>query len=186
MSYVKWYCTRYGQDGGEASNCDTFSHWKRVDVLAALIDKSSHRSRHVKIHAYAQDCMPPHQEIMKHAGAPESDMLHAINLIRRGVDGKSTRYDSITQYDLGHVTGLHFAVHLCLIKQATVAESILDAILAIEYKDLRDFAFYCHGGTHRSVGCACLLLMMVYPQGKLVLTTERTQRDASAYGCWSE
>ena len=118
--------------------------------------------------------------IMMHAGAPEPDMLHAINLIRRGIDGKSA------QYSLKEVTGLHFGVHQRFLVQPSVSEAVFDAILTIERNELAEFAFYCHGGTHRSVGCACLLLIMIYPDDKLVFTTERTQRDALNFGCCPE
>ena len=127
--------------------------------------------------AYWKECFPRRADAL----------LHYIDLHYLNVTAFTWYWDRITgqrkpAYQLDQITGLDVGVQETLIRQKTVAECILKAILAIEAHDCREFAFVCRGGTHRSVGCACLLLMLAYPAGRLVLTTPRTQRDARDKG----
>ena len=127
--------------------------------------------------AYWKECFPRRADAL----------LHYIDLHDQNVTAFTWYWDRITgqrkpAYQLDQITGLDVGVQETLIRQKTVAECILKAILAIEAHDCREFAFVCRGGTHRSVGCACLLLMLAYPAGRLVLTTPRTQQDARDKG----
>ena len=62
------------------------------------------------------------------------------------------------------------------------AEALLEAFNYIELYDSTEFAFVCHGATHRSVACCILLVAMVYPEAIVCLSTPRTQRAAEEYG----
>ena len=155
------------------------SGWDRVEVLVRVMQNLNRlHEREINIYAYAQHAAPLYHETLSGACAGQRRHLHGTNLIHLGVDGKNR-----AAYHLQDVTGLDFRVQSRLIQQTTVACSIVDAILTIEDNDCNDFAFICHGGTHRSVGCACLLLTLAYPRGKLLLTTQRTQKDAISKGC---
>ena len=59
---------------------------------------------------------------------------------------------------------------------------LLEALLQVEERNCVEFAFACRSGTHRSVGCAVLLVALVYTNAEIVLTTPRTCRDARKYG----
>ena len=77
-------------------------------------------------------------------------------------------------YTPGRATGLNFFVQATVVAQRVAAEILLEAFGMIEDRDLFEFAFACHGATHRSVACAVLLTMMVYPDAQICLTTRRT------------
>ncbi len=65
-----------------------------------------------------------------------------------------------------------------LVSQKVAAEIIMDAVFTIEKQGLQHYVFKCHGGTHRSVACAVLLITLVYTSATLTLTTKRTRDDA--------
>ena len=52
------------------------------------------------------------------------------------------------------------------------------AMLEIETQGLKDLVFTCRHGIHRSVGCACLLVMLFYPEAKLVFHKDRAMEAA--------
>ena len=59
--------------------------------------------------------------------------------------------------NLNYLTGCDFAVMARLMRQQSTAIALRLAMLRIELQGLPAIAFTCLGGTHRSVGCACLL-----------------------------
>ena len=67
--------------------------------------------------------------------------------------------------------------------QESVAYALRLAILLVERLELSEIAFTCQGGTHRSVGCACLLALPFYPEAHLLLQTRKT-RDAAKASNW--
>ena len=55
------------------------------------------------------------------------------------------------------------------------------ALLEIEYLHLREIAFTCRGGTHRSVACACLLALVFYHRARLCFHTNRVRNEAALW-----
>jgi hypothetical protein len=76
--------------------------------------------------------------------------------------------------DLKDLTGCDFAVMAHLLGQESVAVALRLAVLQIEMLSLEGIAFTCEGGTHRSVGCACLLAAMFHQEAHVELHTHRT------------
>ena len=81
--------------------------------------------------------------------------------------------------NLKHLTGCDFAVMARLAGQQSTAIALRLAMLQIELQELPEIAFTCLGGTHRSVGCACLLAIVFYPEAHLVFHTDKTRSAAS-------
>ena len=81
-------------------------------------------------------------------------------------------------YELRGVTGFDPRIMNCLIRQPKLFAILRDAIAAIEGNRLTTIGFRCHGGTHRSVAVAYLLLLLVYPKGALHVYSWRTVTDA--------
>ena len=67
-----------------------------------------------------------------------------------------------------------------LVTQSATAVALRLAMLEIDCLDLRQIAFVCRGGTHRSVACACLSALVRYPRARLGFHTSRVLRDAAA------
>ena len=106
----------------------------------------------------------------------ETGSIRNVNLVSLGVNAHSHFYS------LQDVTGLDFRVQAVLAAQLQAVRSMTGAVRIIEDHDLMDFAFVCHGATHRSVGCCVLLLATAYPTGILRLTTMRTRNAALLMG----
>jgi hypothetical protein len=105
------------------------------------------------------------------------DSPSQINVHTRGLDGRSNLYD------MGNVTGVDFIVQAVLIGQVLTPSILLETCRNIQRNDLQDFTFVCHGATHRSVGMAFLLSMIVYPNSRIHLSTHRTLLAAHTRGC---
>ena len=73
-----------------------------------------------------------------------------------------------------------------LTSQQSTAIALRLAMMQIELVGLTEIAFTCGGGTHRSVGCACLLAVIFYPEAHLVFHTDRTRFAASEGQGWDE
>ena len=58
-----------------------------------------------------------------------------------------------------------------LTSQQSTAMALRLAMLQIESQGLTEIAFTSLGGTHRSVGCACLLAVIFYPAAHFVFHT---------------
>ncbi len=85
-------------------------------------------------------------------------------------------------YEMGSVTGVDFRVQAVVASQLVTAEVLLEAFNYIELYDSTEFAFVCHGATHRSVACCFLFAAIAYPEAIVCLSTPRTQRAAEEYG----
>ena len=110
-------------------------------------------------------------------GKDSPDSPSQINVNKRRLDGRSSLYE------LHDVTGVDFIVQAVLIEQALTPSILLEACHNIQQNDLQAFTFVCHGATHRSVGMAFLLSMIVYPNSRIHLSTHRTRLAADARGC---
>jgi hypothetical protein len=133
-----------------------------------------------------RDNTPPQQNVMRDRALTiyvlkESevgrDNPSQINVNTRGLDGRSSLYE------LHDVTGVDFIVQAVLIGQQLTPSILLEACQNIQQNDLQSFTFVCHGATHRSVGMAFLLSMIVYPNSRIRLSTNRTQLAAVKRGC---
>ena len=133
-----------------------------------------------------RDNTPPQQNVMRDRALTiyvlkESevgrDNPSQINVNTRGLDGRSSLYE------LHDVTGVDFIVQAVLIGQQLTPSILLEACHNIQQNDLQSFTFVCHGATHRSVGMAFLLSMIVYPNSRIRLSTNRTQLAAVKRGC---
>ena len=111
-------------------------------------------------------------------GSWTPNMAH-INLEDRGLDGQGVRDPRATGFSVG--------VLVNLLRCPGTIQVIQDAVILIEGSRpmLDAFAFQCPGGTHRSVGCAVLLVLMVYTDGRVIPHTPRTQKAARDAG-WVE
>jgi len=95
-----------------------------------------------------------------------------IDLVRMGVDGKSSLYDC------GKVTGIAFIVQAYLVTQRATVDVMRRALTKIEQEDAQSVTFACDHGTHRSVGCAVLFASLFFPKAEIIFCTPRTQRAA--------
>jgi len=159
LEYALWFMYRY-QLHMEPGATD---HWRCLSQKLPTVDTE----RALLIHAFARDTMPG--EFREEA--------RSLDVHERRVNARAD-----AMYELGSVTGLDFEVQAVMLTQSCTACALLDACEAIELHDNHEFAFACHGATHRSVACCVLLCAIVYPRAQIVLTTSRTQRAASERG----
>ena len=156
LDYLSFFC-RYSN--GIVIDDKVVAEWRQTAVVVGLNQHAAERD--VTIHAYP------------HAQCPH--MMRFIDV------------DSIFQLDargagdLHDRTGLHFAVMAELVYQAPTAVALRLALLEIEYLHLREIAFTCRGGTHRSVACACLLALVFYHRARLGFHTRRVLHDAALW-----
>ena len=80
--------------------------------------------------------------------------------------------------NLRELTGCDFVVMATLASQQGTALALRLAMLEIETQGLKDLVFTCRHGIHRSVGCACLLVMLFFPGAKLVFHTNHARQAA--------
>ena len=158
-SHLQWYLQRIGgtmPTGG----------WERWQILA---DRSlvCDKFRDLRVFCYAQDRVP--------------DGVRALDVRNYGL-GHYTEDGSARGYAIDHVSGVDWDVQANLLMQNATPAILLEALLQVEERNSVEFAFACRSGTHRSVGCAVLLVALVYSNAEIVLTTPRTCRDARKYG----
>ena len=89
-------------------------------------------------------------------------------------------------YAMSDVSGVNLCVQARLVTQVYTAKAIEEAVVRIEWQretstGRQSIAFACDHGTHRSLGCGCLLLSLVYPAARIIPCTHRTRRDALSY-----
>jgi len=89
-------------------------------------------------------------------------------------------------YDMSDVSGVNLCVQANLVTQVYTAKAIEEAVVRVEWQrqsstERQSIAFACDHGTHRSFGCGCLLLSLVYPAARIVPCTHRTRKDAILY-----
>ena len=143
--------------------------WQRTQWF---IDKEAHSDQdmEVVIHVFKNDRIPP-------------------SLESKCIDVHNTLYlDAYSdQYTLGSTTGVHPPLQAKLVLQENTANAICLAVMNVEMcrgsGTCCEVAFSCRGGTHRSLGCACLLASLAYPNAIIVPATFRTRKDANKYLC---
>ena len=77
------------------------------------------------------------------------------------------------------LTGCDCAVLAKFASQQSNAIALRHAMPQVKLQGLSEIAFTYLGGTHRSVGCACLLALVFYPEAYLVFHTDRTRFAAN-------
>ena len=135
--------------------------WERLSCKLSTVC----RRRELLLYAFRQDAVPD--------GFQDASM--SVDVHRMGVSAYARSW-----YALEDVTGLDFEVLAVILTQVRTACALLAACQAIEAHDRYEFAFVCHGATHRSVGCCVLLAAIIYSDAIVVLTTARTRAAAIA------
>ena len=148
---VQWYMDYYGMH----MSATTFAAWNKLALC------SVDRTRSPTIYVLAED------------SPSVTGMANVVNVHKRGVTAQAP-----LMYNMCDVTGLDFVVHAVLVTQTLTAEALLDACVMIETCEPDSMAFVCSHATHRSVACAVLLAILVYPNARLALSTKRTKRAA--------
>ena len=151
VEHIQWYMSHFGL----AMPCRTAAAWSRLELISPRINQG----KFLTIYVFAE-----HQ-------APED--VPSINVHEKRLNGHNYQ-----MYEMGDVTGVDFAVQAFLATQEVTPDILLEASLRIENESLQHFVFICSHATHRSVGVALLLAMLVYHNAKIVLTTKRTFRAA--------
>ena len=159
LAYVLWFMHRYGLQ----LELGALACWERLSCKLSTV----FRRRQLLLYALKQDSVPDGFE----------DPSMSVNVHRMGLDAHAR-----SLYALRDVTGLDFEVQAVLLTKACTSLSLLAACEAIEAFDRYEFAFVCHGATHRSVACCVLLAAIIYSDATVVLTTARTQAAAIARG----
>ena len=156
IDFAFWYAERYGLHMDAAAE----NAWRALSARVECVAKG----RQLCLFPHAQDSVPI-RLVHKH-----------VDVAKRGVNAHSPLYA------MSSVTGVDFRVQAVVASQASTANALLEAIDSIENSDHREFAFVCHGATHRSVACCFLLAAVAYPLASVCLTTARTRRAAEEYG----
>ena len=118
--------------------------------------------RPLQIHAYQKDVAPDALQLIDVDTGIAATALGA----RRG--------------PMNQITGCDLGIIAYLASQEAVSYALHLAILEVEGLELSEIGFTCQGGTHRSVGCACLLALLFYPEAHLVFHTSNTIKHAKA------
>jgi len=165
MDYVKWYATRYSLS---LRGVDATRVWQALsEHLMNRVERESFRT--LRLFAHRRDRIPRLLE----------DAFATVDVADVGIDGHSQ------MYKITRVTGVDCRVQAVVAMHAATAEALLEAIQMIESRDVREFAFLCHGATHRSVACCFLLAALAYPRAEIYLTTKRTHNDAERFGLYA-
>mgnify|MGYP000708727523 CR=1 FL=1 len=159
LAYVLWFMHRYGLQ----LELGALACWERLSCKLSTV----FRRRQLLLYAFRQDSVPD--------GFQDPSM--SVNVHAMGLDARTH-----SLYSLPDVTGLDFEVQAVLLTKACTALSLLTACEAIEALDRYEFAFVCHGATHRSLACCVLLAAIIYSDATVVLTTARTKAAAIARG----
>lgn len=165
LDAVDWYLNRFSLELGP----EAMTRWEMFASWMCQRERDTFQ-REVKLYAFAQDAW--------WSGAASCLF---IDVHQRRVTGKPGHIvgHSSMRYPLSQVTGVDFCVQGCLVMQPIVVDVLFEAVKTIVEQNVDEFAFVCHGGTHRSVGCCFLLAILAFPRARIILTTRRT-RDAAA------
>ena len=123
-------------------------------------------NRSIRLYAFAQD------------RTPVCFQDRNVDVTQSGLTAHSAWYDMST------ITGIDFMVQAVIVAQPACIEALHDAVRQIETHNHNEFAFVCHGATHRSVACCILLAQLVYPYAQVCLSTRRTQQAAADYNLY--
>ena len=158
--HVHWYMRRYN-----VSYDDDAEHlWH--DFTCYIQSQSILANRSIRLYAFAQD------------RTPVCFQDRNVDVTQSGLTAHSAWYDMST------ITGIDFMVQAVIVKQPACIEALHDAVMQIETHNHNEFAFVCHGATHRSVACCILLAQLVYPYAQVCLSTRRTQQAAAEYNLY--
>ena len=143
----------------------TISAWYAFGRAVSSLRDSLQRG--IRLSAWPRDRCPPCL-----AG-------RSMDLQARGVSGYRSQREC---YAPSEVTGLDFVVQASLTTDKVAVDALREAFHHIQDYAVTDFAFLCHGGTHRSVACCCLLAALVYPDAGLVFNARRPSEAAALRG----
>ena len=100
-----------------------------------------------------------------------------INFARLGLNAHRP-----SLYNSREVSGIYFEVQAVLLSQIACVYGLTAAVQQIEIGELAEVTFVCTHATHRSVGMACLLAILIYNNATIMFSTNRTQADARRFG----
>ena len=163
FDFINWYILRYDVNFEN----DTEDAWRAFAHKLACTGSAADETTAppLRLYAYRQDSLPRFC-FENYAEAGYRDVAEA------GLNAFSNLYT------MGAVTGIDFPVQAVLITQLSIVKVLTDAWNDIRRRKLREYAFVCHGATHRSVACCMLLAAIAYPYAEICLTTRRTQAAA--------
>ena len=161
-TYINWFLMRYEQ----SVDAPTQAEWLQTEN--AWLDIQNQREawnagagrRALIVHAY-------------HTASHRPRHMHYID-VDAGFYGTA-----IGAGDLSEMTGIDFQVLANLLTQQPIAIALKLAFYMIEVQELSELAFLCGDGTHRSVGCAVLTVLLFYRNARLMFHTSRTRSDAA-------
>ena len=161
IEYLQWFTMRYQTE----FDSKTLAEWNQTEMIFNAIHSRRDSVQRetgrgpLQIHAYPHDALPHRLQYI--------DVDTGIPCTAMGAG------------NLKYLTGCDFAVMARLTSQQSTAIALRLAMLQVELQGLFEIAFTCLGGTHGSVGCACLLAVVFYPEAHLVFHTDRTRSAAS-------
>jgi len=157
--HLSWYMWSF--DFPPLEN-DQFKPWQELDTFPVT------QNRRVRINVSTQKS--------------DSDSWRDCDYCCMDDEGVSAQCDSL--YTLSEVTGLSFAVHAVLIRQAETANVLLGACQKIEKNNKNNFNsidfWFMSSCATKSVGCAMLLIMLKYPLAQIRLSMRQTIDEAKS------
>ena len=155
LDQINWYMSRFGV----AMPRETYEYWRTFQPLTNL---PVNRERELVIHVRKEDNPGP---------GPN------INFARLGLNAHRP-----SLYNSREVSGIYFEVQAVLLSQIACVYGLTAAVQHIEIGELAEVTFVCTHATHRSVGMACLLAILIYNDATIMFSTQRTQDDARHFG----
>lgn len=159
LQHVDWYLQKFGLD--MAPNVAV--KWMNIQSKMMLVNKK----RDLVIKILSESAAQP----------SSSNGTASINVHALGLNAFHPML-----YSMQEVTGIDFSVQSVLLTQEICADILFEAVKAIELNNLTEYTFICKHATHRSVGMAVLLAILVYHDALLVFSTKRTIRAATKRG----
>ena len=158
LEYLSWF-QYYGHFIGARAQ----KSWNVTeDIFKAATSYQGDSRRPLQIHAYQKDV--------------ELDALQLIDVDT----GIATTAIGARRGPMKQTTGCDLGIIGFLASQESVSYALRLAIWEVEGLELSEIGFTCQGATHRSVGCACLLALLFYPEAHLVFHTRNTIEHAKA------
>ena len=158
LEYLSWF-----QYYGHFIDARVQKSWNVTEyIFKAATSYQGDSRRPLQIHAYQKDV--------------ELDALQLIDVDT----GIATTAIGARRGPMNQTTGCDLGIIGFLASQESVSYALRLAIWEVEGLDLSEIGFTCQGATHRSVGCACLLALLFYPEAHLVFHTRNTIEHAKA------